>query len=157
MNALASAPEYRALMLFDRLPAGCIAVRCDDHFSMPHIRPGEYVVVDTTDRKPRHLETYVIEWNGGRRNICEAIAREFNWCDATIPRAGWLVCSIRGPRGRAAVNDWLDQAAANSAAAGGIQEFPAWSEGPFRSDDGYLESKLVGCVIGLYQPRGGAS
>jgi hypothetical protein len=21
---------------------------------------------------------------------------------------------------------------------------------PFRSDDGYLESKLVGCVIGLY-------
>lgn len=30
MNALAPAPEYRALMLFDRLPAGCISFQCKD-------------------------------------------------------------------------------------------------------------------------------
>ncbi len=47
MNALASAPEYRALMMFDRLPAGCISFQCKDVGSMPHVRPGEFVVVDT--------------------------------------------------------------------------------------------------------------
>ena len=156
MNALARNPEYRALMLFDSLPAGCIAVRCDDHFSMPHIRPGEFVVVDTNDRKPRHLETYVIEWNSGRRNVCEVVASEFNWCDPTIPKTGWSVRSIRGPRGRAAVQDWLERADAITAVTGVVQTFPAWTEGPYRSDDGYLESNLVGCVIGLYEPKGGA-
>ena len=33
---------------------------------------------------------------------------------------------------------------------GTIYEFQGWTDGPFRADDGHLESKLAGCVIGLY-------
>lgn len=56
MNAVARQPDLRALMMFDTLPAGCIAHLVNDAHSMPHIRPGEFVVVDTTDRQVRHLE-----------------------------------------------------------------------------------------------------
>lgn len=159
MSALTVPQEYRALMMFDQLPAGCIAVRCEDHFSAPHIRQGEFVVVDTNDRTPRHLETFVIEWHGGRRNICEVLSREFNWTDKSIPRRGWSVRSISGHRGKA-VAAFLDEQLADTAGTGGMIELPhtfGWAEGPYRSDDGYLESKLVGCVIGLYEPKGGAS
>lgn len=67
---------------------------------LPGIRPGEFVVVDTGDRTVRHLETYLIHWHGGRRTVCEAVDREFNWCDESIPPSGWSVRSIRGLRGR---------------------------------------------------------
>lgn len=142
-------PEYRALMLFDHLPPGCIAHLVTDAYSAPHIRPGEFIVVDTNDREVRHLETYVIEWQGGRRNVCEAVSREFNWSNPNLPKRGWSVRSISGLRGKAAIN-------AIEAVAGRDQTTEvrglAWSEGPYRSDDGYLESKLVGCVIGIYAP-----
>lgn len=154
MNTLpAIQPEYRALMMFSKLPEGCITHLVTDSHSMPHIRPGEFVVVDTTDRQVRNLETYLIQWEGGRRDVCEAVAREFNWSDKAIPRQGWSVRSISGLRGRALV-EAIDSARASSKATGRVIELPAlgWSEGPYRSDDGYLESKLVGCVIGLYQP-----
>ena len=145
--------EYRALMMFDHLPEGCIAHLVTDNCSIPHIRPGEFVVVDTNDRQVRHLETYVIQWNSGRRSVCEAVSREFNWCDKTIPRSGWSVRSISGLRGRAVV-EAIDRARAFSETSGRTIEFPmlGWSEGPYRSDDGYLESKFVGCVVGIYQP-----
>lgn len=151
---VATQPEYRALMLYDHLPEGCIAHLVIDSHSTPHIRPGELVVVDTVDRKVRHLETYVIEWIGGRRSVCESVRCEFNWTDPAIPREGWTVRSISGLRGRAAV-DAIHAARAVASTQGGMLSLAglAWSEGPYRSDDGYLESKLVGCVIGIYAPN----
>lgn len=147
-----SQPEYRALTMYNHLPEGCIAHLVTDNYSMPHIRPGEFVVVDTNDREVRHLETYVIEWNGGSRNVCEAVSREFNWSDKSIPKRGWSVRSISGLRGKAAYDAVM--AAASTSRQGFVSEVTglAWSDGPYRSDDGYLESKLVGCVIGLYSP-----
>jgi len=141
-------PEYRALMMYDHVPDGCILHLVTDNKSYPHIRPGEFVVVDTLDRKVRHLETYVIEWNGGGRDVCEAVSRQFNFSDPTIPRRGWIVRSISGLRGKAIVEAFDHMQ--SGIAVPDIQLF-GWSEGPFRSDDGHLESKLVGCVIGLYQ------
>lgn len=144
-------PELRALMMFDTLPAGCIAHLVTDAYSAPHIRPGEFVVVDTKDRQVRHLETYVIEWEGGGRNVCEAVSHEFCWTDKTIPPKGWKVRSISGLRGKAALAA-IDKYRERGS---GIVELRnlAWCDGPYRSDDGYLESKLVGCVIGIYEPR----
>ena len=66
-GAATPAPEYRALMMCDHLPEGSIAHLVTDNYSAPHIRPGEFVVVDTNDREVRHLETYVIQWHSGRR------------------------------------------------------------------------------------------
>lgn len=141
--------EYRALMMYDTLPAGCIAHLVTDSYSLPHIRPGEFVVVDTTDRAVRHLETYVIEWRGGRRSVCEAVAREFDWCDPTIPRQGWSVRSITGLRG-CALTGYIERCVADGTNPESSRI--GWCDGPFRSDDGHLHSKLVGCVIGLFQP-----
>lgn len=150
--AIPAQPEYRALTVYDHLPEGCIAQLVTDNYSAPHIRAGEFVVVDTNDREVRHLETYVIEWNGGSRNVCEAVSKEFNWCDKSIPRQGWSVRSISGLRGKAAL-EAVNAAIANNQPGVATEVVGlAWSEGPFRSDDGYLESKLVGCVIGIYAP-----
>lgn len=142
----------RALPVFDHLPAGCIAHLVTDAYSTPHIRPDEFIVVDTADRQVRHQETYVIEWHGGRRSVCEAVAREFNWPEPEIPRQGWRVRSISGLRGKA-ITEALDHARTASQISG-LLELPmlGWCEGPFRSDDWHLESKLVGTVIGLYEP-----
>lgn len=152
-RAVALWPELRALPVYDQLPAGCIAHLVTDRHSMPHIRPGEFVVVDTNDRAVRHLETYLIQWQDGRRNVCEAVARESNFSDKSIPQAGWSVRSISDLRGKA-IAEAIDEAKCRYDASGRVLKLSmlGWSEGPFRSDDGYLESKLVGTVIGLYQP-----
>lgn len=147
----ATQPEYRALTVYPQLPEGCIAQLVTDNSSVPHIRPGEFVVVDTGDREVRHLETYVIQWENGSRNVCEAVSREFNEPGAG-QRSGWFVRSISGLRGRAALK-MMENAAATSprgfvAQVAGL----AWCDGPYRSDDGYLESKIVGCVVGIYAP-----
>lgn len=152
-HAVALQPELRALMMFDRLPEGCIAHMVTDSYSMPHIKPGEFVVVDTNDREVRHLDTYLIQWQGGRRNVCEAVSHDSSWEDKSIPRRGWNVRSISGLRGKA-ILDAIDRAKAHADRTGHLPALPmfCWSEGPYRSDDGYLESKIVGAVIGIYQP-----
>jgi hypothetical protein len=103
MNAITTSQEYRALMMFDRLPAGCISFMCTDDYSAPHIRPGEFVVVDTSDRQPRHLELYVIQWENGRRVICQA--RDTGRKTIEQPEeSAWSIGSLRAIRGRAARN-----------------------------------------------------
>ncbi|MGE0284075.1 MAG: hypothetical protein AB7P20_26150 [Rhizobiaceae bacterium] len=150
MNALAApTPAYRALMVYDRLPAGCIAFLCTDAYSEPHIRSGEWVIVDTTDTIPRNGEVYVIEWMGGRRNICQAHRRPSRCINAAPGAQQWLVGGLSNPRGRAAME------AALAAYVGGDAPMQSggWSEGPYADDCEYLASKLVGCVIGLYEPK----
>ncbi len=139
-------PEYRALMMFDELPPGCISFMSTDEYSVPHIRPGEFVVVDTIDRTPRDGEVYVIQWNGGRRNICQASRRQSRRVNAVSGEQDWYVGGLSNPRGRAAIDAAVQECIAAA------REYPGWSEGPFAAD-GYLESILVGCVIGLYAPR----
>ena len=75
MSALAlPEPEYRALPIFDRLPQGCFAWLCSDNSSHPHIRPGEWAVVDAGQRRPVVGELFVIKFGPHRRHerICLA-------------------------------------------------------------------------------------
>ncbi|MCO5083890.1 MAG: hypothetical protein M9955_19810 [Rhizobiaceae bacterium] len=162
MNALAPAPEYRALMLFDRLPAGCISFQCKDVGSMPHVRPGEFVVVDTAVRTPIAGELFVIKFG---------------------PELGHhRICMVRRGAGFGRVDGWRVGAVTNDLLSAGYQKLRsrtdltqveknilhiqahnavgAWTEGPY-DDTGksyeHLCSCLVGQVIGLYQPKGGAT
>lgn len=147
--AITQEPEYRALMMFDVLPEGCIAFPCTDQYSQPHIRPGEFVVVDTRDKTPRDGEVYVIQWQSGRRCICQTSASsvrsrrpgETEWSDD--PQ--WIVHSLKRLHGRA-----IADAQARAAETGKIAVLPGWSDGWFDTD--HLREKLVGCVIGLYAP-----
>ena len=143
--------EYRALLMFDTLPAGCIPFLCSDEHSAPHIRPGEFVVVDTTDRTPRHLELYVIQWECGRRVICQA--RNTGRKLIEVPEAdAWSVGSLNAIRGRAAVDAYLRASDLEPRDAGQVPVLRrlGWSDGWFSSD--HLAGKLVGCVVGLYAP-----
>ena len=152
---LSTLPEYRALMMYDHLPDGCTSFMCADDYSLPHIRPGEFVVVDTTDRTPRDGEVYVIHWSSGRRNICQARRTkpmqhrspgETAWKTDRL----WTVGSLKRIMGRAAIEGWLEEATEITRRTGVIQQFPGWSDGWFGDD--HLESKFLGCVIGLYAP-----
>lgn len=135
--------EYRALVILDHLPSGCIAVPVRDEFCAPHIRPGEFAVVDPTDREPVHGELFLGAWMGGSRPD----GRDRRWLGQT--RMGehnilgrgrvhlWSVCSLGGLRGQDAID---------ALHAGRWSGF-AWSSGPY--DDGVLEEQLLGRVVGV--------
>lgn len=152
-------PEYRALMMFDQLPPGCIAFPCTDESSLPHIRPGEFVVVDTTDRTPRHGELYVIAFGKERRHrhICMARRRIKRWHPDKPEEPTWHVGAIVNDdwqRARARLQEaGLPDQQLNAALLTQHVRLGAWTEGPYQ-DHGtswdHLRSCLVGCIIGLY-------
>jgi len=149
MSALISRPQqHNTLNIYRTLPPHCIAFEVADRHSLPFIEPGEVVVIDTEDRTPRVGDIYVIEWIGGRRNVCQA--RHSTWQKAgEEPR--WHVGSMRTTT-PAEFEGWL-AAAAEANRKGAVPQWcGGWAEGPFSFE--YLESKLVGAVIGLYEPSG---
>ena len=46
--------ELRALEVMDVLPAGCFEMLVEDVCSVPHLRPGEFAVIDPSDCEPQH-------------------------------------------------------------------------------------------------------
>jgi hypothetical protein len=145
---LASTPEYRALELMSVLPAGCIAFPVVDGWSAPHLKPGEFAVVDTNDREPANGELYVITWSPGtdheKREITQITGRMMVVCDPQTheplpPAIRWFAGDYVRPRGRDELQDWI--------AKGRVLRL---SEGPFRTE--HLREKLVGRIIGIYAP-----
>lgn len=50
----------RALTMYDHVPGGCILQQVTDDDSAPHLRAGEFAIVDTADTEPQHGEVYVV-------------------------------------------------------------------------------------------------
>jgi hypothetical protein len=134
MSAVALQPELRALMMFDKLPKGCFAFLVTDSYSLPHIRPGEYLVVDGSDTSPHAGELSVIQWQSGKRIVCQTRQHD---------DGSWSVGSLR----RVDFDAWWKA----ERATGRIAVYPGWSEGWF--DTNHLQEKLIGAVIGIYQPN----
>ena len=65
----AAAAEYRALEVFDHVPPGCRGVFVGSDCFAPHLRKGEFAIVDTTDMSPTRGEIYVRRYNTGRGPI----------------------------------------------------------------------------------------
>jgi hypothetical protein len=57
----------RALTIFDSLPRNYRTLRIADDASAPHLKAGEYAVIDTTDRELQAGELYVIQYESGDR------------------------------------------------------------------------------------------
>lgn len=57
--ASSAAREYRALEVMEQVPAGCRGVLVMDDRFAPHLRCGEFAVVDVTDEPPQLGEIYV--------------------------------------------------------------------------------------------------
>lgn len=95
MSTLTNRPQqHNTLNVYRTPPPHCIAFEVTDRHSLPFIDPGEVVVIDTEDRTPRVGDIYVIEWIGGRRNVCQARHSARLWQkDGQEPR--WHVGSMR--------------------------------------------------------------
>ena len=60
MTALPQIRELRALDVFDIVPAGHFALPVTGEAWAPHLRPGEFAVIDTTDTAPQIGELFAI-------------------------------------------------------------------------------------------------
>jgi hypothetical protein len=79
--------------MFDHVPGGCILHPVTDDDSAPHLRAGEFAIVDTTDTEPQHGEVYLVRFHRpGRwpqqveevRYIQQVIARQHRCRDETF-------------------------------------------------------------------------
>jgi hypothetical protein len=66
MTALPSVRELRALDTFDIVPAGHFALPVTGSEWAPHLRPGEFAVIDTTDTAPQIGELFALLIDTGR-------------------------------------------------------------------------------------------
>ena len=137
----ASALVLRALPTLDALPAGSVTHLVADASAAPHLLPGEFAVIDTTDREPIHGELYVIRYSspltdsGFRDRVIEACRRPYR-SPEEADGWRWWACPYVRPLSGAELEAWAD--------AG--RPF-VLSEGPFKP--GAMEAKLVGRVIGV--------
>jgi len=140
--SLATLPEIRALTVFDHVPAGCILRLVTDDDSDPHLRAGEFAVIDTTDREPQHGELYEIRWLRGDTSIVQAISRMFNNSQRGMC-LGWWTRTLR--------RDDFDAEMAKPIPRGTIRQIShrAMIDGP-RYTETFKEA-LIGRVIGIYQ------
>lgn len=135
--------ELRALLVYDALPIGCIAKPVIDNHLAPHLREGEFAIVDTTDCDPIHGELFFVAWAGSRNSdgtekgaLCEAYQREHT-CDGASFSA-WSVGSMRGRLSPETTDRLIKERRYDAL---------GWSNGPYR--DGALEQQIRGRVVGV--------
>jgi hypothetical protein len=128
-------PDLRALIRYDSLPEGHCTFLVEDDASAPHLRRGEYAVVDVGDRELQNGEVYVTQSSGGRRwrDIRQLTS---SYCD--IGRGGdtlvWWLGDLRGFYKTGEI------------APGGVPIFGGLSDGPYETEG--MQPKLLGRVIG---------
>lgn len=111
--------DFRALTLFERLSPEHMTFRVPNAASAPHLKEGEYAVVDLRDRDPQPGELCVIQFER-RRAIVQA--KRFAWS------AHWYVGDLRGFREEKGI-------------------IYGWCDGPYRTE--LLQSRLIGRVVGF--------
>jgi hypothetical protein len=59
----------RALEVFEQVPPGCEIFLMRDNALCPHLRQGEFAVIDMNDREYQFGELYLIQWSSGHRSV----------------------------------------------------------------------------------------
>lgn len=132
-------PELRALPVLAAVPGGHLTFPVPDEAFHPHLRRGEFAVVDLADHQPAHGELFLIAYrdpraeSSQRYRLCE-IRRKRSRHDGT--QEGWIA-HHHEPEGGPF---WL----AHSAMALSL------SEGIFSTEG--AASRLVGRIVGLFVP-----
>lgn len=138
-------PGLRSFIVYDRLPDGCTAMEIRGDDCLPHIRSGEFAVIDTTDREPINGELFALRYSRGEPVVAQLSLREIRPTEAGGgPIACWWAVSCNRPRSHAERMAW-----------GRSGRSIPMADGPYGADaDGleYLASKLVGRVVGIYAP-----
>lgn len=130
-------PELRSFIVYSSVPVGCIAMLVPDARSMPHVRPGECVIIDVADREPSNGEMFVIEWINGERQVIETRLRPVR----IVEPDGQCIDTHRW---------WTEWQMTMRRVDGTLAETMRWSDGPYSGE--LLASKLVGRVIGILEP-----
>lgn len=149
-------PEMRALMILPSIPPGHLTYLVKDNAFFPHLREGEFAVVDLSDHQPAPGELFVIAYNsqfaahGKAYHLCQLRRRDAWFLDGVLYN--------RPLDGSALVDEW---SANHQILPRSQEEFDQMlhsgrlsaSEGPFLTD--HLASKLVGHVVGVFVPKVG--
>lgn len=137
-KAVRSSKTSRALPLFHRLEHNLKTFRVDENGSEPHIRSGEYAVIDINDRDPAHDELFVIQYDSGerRRHVVHVTS---SFANITAPGAADTLVYW--------VGDLAGFRQVSRSDLGGIPVFAGLSDGPYTSE--HLKRKLIGRVVGV--------
>jgi hypothetical protein len=131
---LAEPRPIRALTVFDSLPRNHRTILIRDDASAPHLKAGEYAVIDTTDRELQSGELYVIQYDSGdRRRHLVQIRTGHITTDSGRRELVWWVGDLAGFR-------------QTDEKIFGLPVFAGMSDGPYTP--GLLKKKLLGRVVG---------
>ncbi|WP_230629336.1 S24/S26 family peptidase [Sphingomonas sp. Leaf37] len=144
----AQQPTLRSFIVYDRLPAGCLAYPVTDEANAPHLRPGDIAIIDTADREPANGDLFVIDWQSGGSDIVETWSQRMQaGCGPNreiIDTVCWKVAGSNRARTAAGVMERMR--------AGRLV---GWVDGPYATEGpnaGVLNRKLRGRVVGILQP-----
>jgi hypothetical protein len=136
--------NLRALTMYDYIPTGCVLQPVTDDDSAPHLRTGEFAVIDTTDTAPQHGEVYLIRWLSGRASIVQLISRPFNNPEKGMLIGWWTRCLNFEPYDEA-----LAKARRRSPGAIPFISHRSMGDGPRVAD--VIQQSIIGHVIGVYE------
>ena len=147
-------PELRALMILPALPPGHMTFLVQDDAFQPHLRRGEFAVVDLAGHQPAEGELFVISYRSRNAEcgltfaICQMRGRmelrrpDGAWTSIpdsdTIPAIYWTACH------------WLPPATREEYAAALRSGRVGTSEGPYTT--ALAAAKLVGRIVGVFVP-----
>lgn len=135
MGALATAPQpdLNSFIVLPRLPEGCVSFIVPDERHEPHLHVGDVAVVDPDDRKPDHGDLFLVQWEGGRKQIVET--RRFSRPGSIVGWDGaseyWQLCWNMEMRS-------ID---------GGASRTTRWADGPYPAD--HVMPKILGRVVAI--------
>ena len=144
-------PELRTLMILPTLPPGHMTFPVEDDAFHPHLRRGEFAVVDLADRQPAQGELFVIAYSsplvecGRTFALCQMVGRPRyrrpggGWVQQAEPGAESATCWI--------ARHWIPPADPRDREAALRSGRFGASEGPFTTE--HAAEKLVGRVAGV--------
>ncbi|WP_126173464.1 hypothetical protein [Altericroceibacterium xinjiangense] len=121
-------PGLRSFIVYDEMPKGFITHEQAGDQNSPHMREGEFAVIDTSDRHPMQGEMFLVQWMNGNRSIMttEIIDGWPGWVFSTC--RGEMMCNLDGSPDRRV----------------------RWVDGPYKLV--HAMEKIVGRVVGIYHP-----
>jgi hypothetical protein len=135
-------PDLRSFIVYSAPPAGCFTFEVPDDTSVPHLRAGEFVVVDPADREPAEGELFVITWKSSfdrKAEIVQMYLRKGRFGFPDGVRDAWL-WYVGAPAPRELT----------TLAGQPVGLARRWVDGPYHDD--YLRDISHGKIVGIVEP-----
>ena len=142
-------PSLRSFVVFDEVPTRCIPFLVTDRRSEPLLRPGDTVLIDTTDRGPVEGDLSLIRWNDGTTSLVETFSRHGTYGSGPNGEMITTRCWYVGAYNRARTEAEMRRAVSEGSMRWGMVDGPFATEG---RNAGVLAEKLVGRVVGILNP-----